>query len=62
MVYIVLVLVYVVVLVCPHILYTGKEKENMQVYSIDLVIALLVLILGIMSICYIKDWLDEVYK
>ena len=34
----------------------------MQIYSIDLVLACLVLFLGIMSIIYIKDWLDGVYK
>lgn len=34
----------------------------MQLYSIDLILAFLVLILGVLSIIYIKDWLNEVYR
>lgn len=33
-----------------------------MVYTIDLVLAFLVFMLGILSIIYVKDWLNEVYK
>lgn len=30
-------------------------------YTIDVVLAFLVLVLGVLSIIYIRDWLDGVY-